>query len=44
MKETNNSVTDFIGCGFSSLIGLAIFTAISMFMFWVCMQCMGVKL
>jgi hypothetical protein len=44
MEEKGNSAKDFVGCGFSSLLGLLIYGGGCMFMFWLCMQCTGYKL
>ena len=39
--EEKSKLKDYIGCGLSSLIGLTIFAAFSMLMFWLCMKCTG---
>lgn len=43
-KKEKDSVSDYIGCGFTTLIGFCIYGGICMFMFWLCMQCTGTKL
>ena len=42
--EEKTKVKDFIGCGFTSLIGLLVFGGFCVFMFWLCMQIFGWEL
>ena len=44
MENKGNSVKDYAGCGFTSVLGLLIFGGFCMFMFWLTMQCTGSKL
>ena len=44
MENNGNSVKDFVGCGFTSLLGLLIFGGFCVLMFWLTMQCSGTKL
>ena len=44
MENKGNSVKDYAGCGFTSLLGLLIFGGFCMFMFWLTMQCTGSKI
>ena len=43
-KENKNSVKDYVGCAFTSLIGLAVIGGFCVFMFWVGMQIFGWEL
>lgn len=42
--EERTKIKDIIGCGFTSLLGLALFGGFCMFMFWICMKIFGWEL
>ena len=43
-EKKENTAKDFIGCGFSSLLGLCIYGGIGLLLFWLCAQIFGWKM